>query len=132
MRRSLLLAPVLMSLVTVLGCQSKTEPASSAPAAPAASTTAPMASTAPPASGRVSGAIIGVTACDDYLNKWETCLATKVTGDVREQVRVALDATRDAWKRAAETPEGKAGLAAACQDAAELAKMQVSAYGCSW
>jgi hypothetical protein len=47
-------------------------------------------------------------------------------------VKVALDATREAWKRAAATPEGKAGLATACREAAELASMQVAAYGCSW
>jgi hypothetical protein len=90
-----------MTLVTALGCQSKTESASSAPSAATASEKAPMASTAPPATGPVIGAVIGVPACDEYLNKWETCLATKVTGDAHEQVKVALDATRDAWKRAA-------------------------------
>ena len=128
MRPSVLLAPVVIALVTAIGCQSKTE--SSAPAAPAATASklAPTESTAPPA----TGGVIGVAACDEYLNKWETCLATKVTGDAREQVKVALDATRDAWKRATATPKGKAGLAAACQQAAELASMQVSAYGCSW
>ena len=128
MRPSFLLAPVLMVLVTAVGCQSKTESASPAPSAASESKTAPTASTAPPA----TAGVIGVAACDEYLNKWETCLATKVTGDAREQVKVALDATRDAWKRAVATPEGKAGLAAACEQAAELAKMQVAAYGCSW
>lgn len=125
MRHSVLLA---LALVTAIGCQSKTEPASSAPSAATASKVTPMASTAPAA----TGGEIGVAACDEYLTQWETCLATKVTGDAREQVKVALDAARDAWKRAAATPEGKAGLAAACQQAVELGKMQVSAYGCTW
>ncbi len=31
--------------------------------------------------------------------KWNAGLATKITGDAREQVRVALDATREGWKR---------------------------------
>jgi hypothetical protein len=114
--------------VGALGCQSKTAPAPPAPSAATDSKMAPIESTAPPA----TAGVIGVAACDEYLNKWETCLATKVTGDAREQVKVALDATRDAWKRAVATPEGKAGLAAACEQAAELAKMQVAAYGCSW
>lgn len=129
------------ALVTGIGCQSKTESASPASPAPSASSEhavataakeAPIESTAPPASGSVSGGVIDVAVCDDYLHKWETCLATKVTGDAREQVKVALDATRDAWRRASATPEGKAGLAAACEEAAELARMQVAAYGCSW
>ncbi len=133
MRSTVLLAFALVTVFSsALGCQSKTEPASPAPSVATASKTAPIDSTAPPAAGPVTGAVIGVAACDEYLNKWETCLATKVTGEAREQVKVALDATRDAWKRAAATPEGKAGLAAACEQAAELAKMQVTAYGCSW
>jgi hypothetical protein len=127
MRHPLPFAAVLIALVTAVGCQSKTESASPAPAA-TSSETAPKASAAPPA----AGGEIGVAACDEYLDKWETCLATKVTGDAREQVKVALDASRDGWKRAAATPEGKAGLAAACQQAVELAKMQVAAYGCTW
>lgn len=45
---------------------------------------------------------------------------------------MALDATREGWKRAAATAEGKAGLAAACREATELARMQVTAYGCTW
>ena len=114
-------------IVAAVGCQSKSDTA--APAAPStASVPVPAASTPPAA----APGEIGVAACDEYLNKWENCLATKVTGDAREQVKVALDASRDAWKRAAATPEGKAGLAAACQQAAELASMQASAYGCSW
>lgn len=120
---------VILSLliVTAVGCQSKSESASPASAAATESKAAPTASTTPPVAG-----VTGVAACDEYLNKWETCLATKVTGDAREQVKVALDATRDAWKRAVATPEGKAGLATACEQAAELAKMQVAAYGCTW
>jgi hypothetical protein len=126
----LALAPVaVVALVTIVGCKSKTEPVASA--APAASE-APAAS-APAATPPVATAgEIGVAACDEYLNKWEACLAAKITGDAREQVRVALDASRDAWKRAAATTEGKAGLADACQQATDVAKMQVSAYGCSW
>lgn len=114
-------------VVAALGCQAKSETAAPAAQAPASMST--PAASAPPAAAPGE---IGVAACDDYLNKWETCLATKVTGDARDQVKVALEATRDAWKRAAATSEGKAGLATACEQAAELAKMQVAAYGCSW
>ncbi len=114
---------LLLLVIAALGCQSKSETA--APAAPA---TTPVASTTPVAAPGETG----VAECDDYLRKWDACLATKVSGEAREQVKVALDATRDAWKRAIATPEGKAGLAAACREATEIAKMQVSAYGCSW
>lgn len=128
---------VLFFLVAAaVGCQAKSETAAtsqvsersqpsqpSQPAAPAPSTPAPP--TAAPGE-------TGVAECDDYLRKWDACLATKITGEAHEQVKVALDATREGWKRTAATPEGKSGLAAACREAAELAKMQVSAYGCAW
>jgi hypothetical protein len=118
--------------LALTGCKPKMEPA----ATPAPSAMAPMAAEAPaatpPAPPAETAGQIGVAACDEYLDKWENCLATKVTGDARDQVRVALDASRDAWKRAAATPDGKAGLTAACEQAADLAKMQVSAYGCTW
>lgn len=113
-------------VIAAVGCQAKTENA--APAATTAQAATPVASTPPAAAPGETG----VAECDDYLRKWDACLATKVTGDAREQVKVALDATREAWKRAMATPEGKAGLAAACREATELAKMQVAAYGCSW
>jgi len=133
MRHKLLFALV---VVAVAGCQAKKEtaaPAAPAMQAPPAAATAPApAPEATPSNTAGEIGQIGVTACDDYLRKWESCLATKVTGDAREQVKVALDATRDGWKRAAATPEGKAGLDAACKDAAGLASMQVSAYGCTW
>ncbi len=110
-------------VIAAVGCQAKNETA--APAAPVAT----AAASTPPAAAPGE---IGVAECDDYLRKWDACLATKVTGEAHEQVKVALDATREAWKRATATPEGKAGLATACREAAELASMQVAAYGCSW
>ena len=118
-------------VIAAVGCQSQSETAAPAAHVPA-SAPAPAASTPPaPAPGETAGEI-GVAECDDYLRKWDTCLATKVTGEAHEQVKVALDATREAWKRATASPEGKAGLATACREAAELASMQVAAYGCSW
>ncbi len=118
-----------VALIAAAGCKPKAEPAAPAqPAAPAATPApAPAADPAPAVVGE-----IGVAECDDYLRKWDACLSTKVTGEAREQVKVALDATREGWKRTAATPEAKAGLASACREAAELARMQVAAYGCTW
>ena len=121
---------VLFFLVAAaVGCQSKSETAAPGAAAsvpgPAASTPAVTPPTAAPGE-------TGVAECDDYLRKWDACLATKITGEAHVQVKVALDATREGWKRTAATPAGKSGLAAACREAAELASMQVTAYGCSW
>jgi hypothetical protein len=136
MRHVSLLSLVVSAVVIAAGCNSKrSSEAAAAPAAPAPAASpaaAPPAATASATSPAPAAGEIGVAECDDYLRKWESCLASKVTGEAREQVRVALDATRDGWKRSAAIPEAKAGLAAACKEAAELAAMQVSAYGCTW
>jgi hypothetical protein len=130
MRHTILFALV----VAAVGCQSRTEPAERSKPAESATASAPVSAPATATAPAPAAAPdeIGVAECDDYLRKWDACLATKITGETHEQVKVALDATREGWKRAAATPEGKAGLAAACREAAELARMQVSAYGCSW
>ncbi|MEO8197387.1 MAG: hypothetical protein ABI689_11780 [Thermoanaerobaculia bacterium] len=129
MRRFAPNALVLFALVVAVGCQSKSETATqAAPAAPQA--VKPAAAT--PAATPAAPGETGVAECDEYLRKWDACLATKITGDAHEQVKVALDATREAWKRKVATPEGKAGLAAACRDAADVAEMQVASYGCTW
>ncbi len=121
-------------VLAAAGCQKQSEPAADAmkPAPPAATESKTAAEAVAPVAPAASAVVIGVPECDDYLAKWESCLSTKVPEASREQVKVALDATRDGWKRAAETPEGKSGLAAACKSASELAATQVSAYGCSW
>lgn len=137
------IAAVCLALV-VAGCQPKTEapapaaaPAVAAPAAapaeavpapaPAEATAAPVVAEAAPAATP-----IGVAECDEYLRKYDECIASKVPAETRENVRVALEATRDAWKKAAETEQGKAGLAAACKEATEMAKTQTAAWGCGF
>jgi hypothetical protein len=39
---------------------------------------------------------------------------------------------RTAWKQAAATPQGKAGLAQGCKMALDNAKTSMGSYGCSW
>ena len=79
-----------------------------------------------------TGDKIGVPECDDYLAKYEACVNGKVPEMARAQFNSAMKTTRDAWRKAAATPEGKAGLAAACKQATELAKTSMKAYGCEF
>ena len=79
-----------------------------------------------------SGDKIGVAECDEYIQKYEACVNSKVPETARSMVKANLDTMRAAWKRAAETPQGKAGLATACKQALETAKTSMGSYGCSW
>jgi hypothetical protein len=79
-----------------------------------------------------SGDKIGVAECDDFIQKYEACVNSKVPETARSMVKANLDSMRTAWKKAAETPQGKAGLAQGCKMALDNAKTSMGSYGCSW
>src|ERR1051325_4761821 len=58
-----------------------------------------------------SGDKIGVAECDEYIQKVEACLTAKVPENMRGTYKSSLDTMRTTWKKAAETPQGKAPLA---------------------
>ena len=94
---------------------------------------APTAASAPakPATAQASAGNIGIPECDDYLNKYQACVESKVPESARVALKLSLDQTRTAWRNAATTPGGKEGLAAACKQARDASKTSMSAYGCT-
>ena len=76
-----------------------------------------------------SGDKIGVPECDEYIQKYEACVNSKVPEAMRASVKASLDTARKMWKDAAATPQGKAGLATACTQALETAKSSMGSYG---
>ena len=58
------------------------------------------------------GGDIGVKECDDYMKKWSDCYKDPA---VKAAAKPGLDQTVAAWKQAAATPQGKAGLATSCK-----------------
>lgn len=79
-----------------------------------------------------SGDKIGVAECDEYITKVEACLTAKVPEAARASYKSTLDTMRTTWKKAAETPQGKAGLAQGCKMALDQAKTSMGSFGCSW
>ncbi len=79
-----------------------------------------------------TGDKIGVPECDDYIAKYEACINSKVPEMARAQFNSSMKTLRDSWRKAAATPEGKAGLAAGCKQATEQAKTSMKAYGCEF
>ena len=103
-----------------------------APADPTAAATDTMApaetsATTAPAS---TAEPLGVPECDDYLTKYEACLAAHVPAESRDALRQSLDATRAGWAQAI-AAGGKDQLAAACTTMRESARASLQAYGCS-
>ncbi len=79
-----------------------------------------------------SGDKIGVAECDEYIQKVEACLTAKVPAAAQATYKQSLDTMRTTWKKAAETPQGKAALAQGCKAALDQAKASMSSFGCSW
>jgi hypothetical protein len=131
MIRTTRLAFALGLAVALAACQQASPPASTAaPAAPAAAPTTPAATPAPAAPAATASSI-GVADCDEYLNKYQACVESKVPESARATLITSLDQTRAAWRAAAATPAGKDGLTAACKQMRDSARASMSAYGCT-
>ena len=74
----------------------------------------------------------GVAACDDFLKKYEACLATKVPAVQKAQFQGTLDQMRKAWGDAAKNAGAKAGLESACRQMADQMKGTMSGFGCTF
>jgi hypothetical protein len=111
-----------------------TAPATTDTTAPATDTTAPpadpTAATTDTTAPAASPAPIGVPECDDYLTKYEACLAAHVPAESRAALQQSLDATRAGWQQAVASG-GKDSLAAACTQMRESARASLQAYGCT-
>ena len=101
-------------------------PAANANAGKAATNTAPASTTAS------TGDKIGVPECDDYLDKYENCVSSKVPEAARAQYQATLAQTRKSWRDLAANPQTKASLAAACKTATESARTSLKSLGCEF
>jgi hypothetical protein len=128
-RLRLTVAAVLVLGLGLVSCKKSEAPAAPAPA-PAASTPAASATPAAPDAG--ASLEFGVPECDEYVKKYLACVESNVPAAVKDQVRASFEQTRDMWRRAAATPQGKAGLAQGCKIALDAAKASMTAYGCSF
>lgn len=75
---------------------------------------------------------IGVPECDEYIEKYEACINTKVPEAQREAFKPSFEAIRKGWKESASNPQTKATLAGGCKQAIETAKQSMSAFSCAW
>ncbi len=85
-----------------------------------------------PKTETATGDKIGVAECDEYIEKYEACINSKVPEAQRAMLKSSFEAQRNAFKTAAANPQAKAGLATGCKQAIETAKQSMSAYSCAW
>jgi hypothetical protein len=95
-----------------------TEPVATSSPAPAAPFR-PIAPPAPSSRGRQS---TGVPECDDYFDALDACVSKNPAMRAAAAIEQSIETSRNAWKKAAETPAGRAGLKTGCAAAADALK----------
>lgn len=100
--------------VSFLGC-SKSEEKKPEAAPAAAKPEEKKAAEAAPANP-AAGGDVGVAECDDYIKKMEGCMG-KMPAEAKTAMEQGFKQSKDAWKQAAATPQGKEGLKTACKAA---------------
>ena len=119
-----------LSLV-LAACQQQSAPPTVTPAAVPAATPAATRGAAPAAAPAATASSIGIAECDDYLNKYQACVESKVPAGTRAALIQSLDQTRAAWRTTLAVPGGKESLATACKQMRDATRASMSAYGCS-
>jgi hypothetical protein len=65
------------------------------------------------------------------MKKYLACI-DKLSPTAQPQARAALEQSRNSWKAAAVTEQGRAMLATTCKAASDSAGPVLRAQGCSW
>ena len=118
--------------VALIGCSaSQNTNTANSNATPAAGNTNKTTANTAASPATPSGEKIGVAECDDYLAKLEACVG-KMPAAAKEQYDKTMETTRKSWRDAAATPQGKAGLAAACKQATDMAKTSMKSFNCEF
>ena len=132
LRKSFLIFAVLCAAI-LIGC-GKTETTSNTNATTKdgdkATTSTPATTTTTTKTS--SGEKIGIAACDDFIDKYEACVNSKVPEAQRATYQSTLKQWRDSWRELAKNPMTKGTLEAACKQAAEQAKTSMKAYDCTF
>lgn len=142
-----------LSAAALAACSTEQPPATatSAPAPEAAAKSAPAEGTSAAAADAATGeqsprrlrfgpnpragdldSAIGVPECDSFLARYESCLTKRMPAESRGPMQTALDSWRGSWKTLASSPTTKGTLPQTCKAAAESARTQFTAHGCTF
>ena len=75
---------------------------------------------------------IGVAECDEYLEKYEACVNSKVPEADRAALISPMETMRKGWKNASTNEKAKTALADGCKVALTTAKESLSKFSCDW
>jgi len=128
MSKSLLLMMCILTGLLLLACAKPAD--TNRNAAPATATTPVPAGT--PTTTASAGDKVGIAECDNFIAAYETCVSTKVPEAARASLRGAVTTWRTEWKKLADNPQTRAGLAEACKRQIEAARTQMKPYNCTF
>lgn len=80
----------------------------------------------------LSAQTTGIATCDDFLKKYEACVASKVPEAQKAVFQSTLEQMRKAWSDAAKNASAKATLESACKQSMEQTKAALSGFGCTF
>jgi uncharacterized membrane protein len=127
MSKSLLLSFILVVAVLAFACAKSESTTNRDATAPAASQPATS-----PATTASSSDSIGVAECDAFIKSYEACVKDKVPEAARAQFNSTLAQWRKSWRDAAQNPQTRGTLAAACKAQIDAAKQSMKAYNCTF
>ena len=100
---------------------------------PAGASSSPASMGGSPGSSTVaSGEKVGVAECDEFIAAYDACVSKNVPEAAKAQYKAMLTNWRDEWRKAAATPQGKAGLAQACKMMIEQQRTAMKSYNCTF
>lgn len=128
LRKSLLVFSILCAAI-LIGC-SKTEMSNSNTMADN-SNKAGTSTTSTTGTTSASGDKIGIPECDDFLTKYEACIA-KVPEAGRATYQTGLKQWRESWKKLADNPQTRGTLAGICKQSRDQQETAMKSFGCTF
>ena len=74
----------------------------------------------------------GIAACDDFLQKYDTCVTSKLPEAQRATYKAQLDQTRKMWLDMAKNPSAKSTMEGTCKQTTDAMKASLQSFGCSF
>ena len=74
----------------------------------------------------------GIAACDNFLAKYDTCIASKLPEAQRAMYKSQFDQTRKMWLDLSKNPATKSTMETTCKQTMDAIKTSLQAFGCSF
>ena len=74
----------------------------------------------------------GIAACDDFLQKYDSCVTSKLPEAQRATYKAQLDQTRKMWLDMAKNPSAKSTMEGTCKQTMDAMKTSLQSFGCSF